>query len=561
MRVRIGFALLVIGTIAVAMSERAFGEDRPPVIVPVAEAPAVPAPPPVLKPIDDPVPPAPAPAVGKKPAAKEKKKSSDAPTVRAPADGKPRAANKKDDEDTLLVDDQLNNHTEQAVTLEWVGPAMIKIGQTFTYELVIRNNGAAKVTDVLVRDKFPEGMKVTAIEPKGTPDGDGVVWNLGGLDPRQESRIRIEMLAAKKGEVVCHATVSATSPAMAKFRVTEPQLAIKQSSPDKVQIGDPATFSIAIANPGDGPADGVVIRAALTPGLKHEKGSEFSYELGTLAAGETRTVQIVCDTIKGGNQMVKTQAVGEGGLEAQAESAVAVTEAKLDLAMTGPKLRYLDRSAVYTVAIANPGDSPANNIRLNVQMPAGFKYTTSTQGGRHDAQTRTISWFLGSLNAGEKREVQYSCVAAQTGQHKHVAAAVGQRGIKAESEVMTNVEGISALLLEVVDVDDPVEVGTDTAYEIRVTNQGSREATNVEIHALVPKEMIVRGGQGPTNYRIEGQEIIFAPLAKLAPRADAIYRVFVRGTGVGDVRFRARLVSDSLAEPVIEEESTKVYED
>ena len=55
--------------------------------------------------------------------------------------------------------------------------------------------------------------------------------------------------------------------------------------------------------------------------------------------------------------------------------------------------------------------------------------------------------------------------------------------------------------------------------------------------------------------------MIFEPLAKLAPRADAIYRVTVRGTTPGDVRFRARLRADGITEPVLREESTKIYGD
>lgn len=467
----------------------------------------------------------------------------------------------QDDPPVSVGDDPLNKQTEQNITLEWVGPAQIKINQPFVYELVVRNLGSTKVTGVVVRDKFAEGMKVTNVEPKGTPEADGFVWNLGSLEPRQDARIKIEMVATHKGEIVCNASVSATSPASAKFRVSEPQIAIKQSGPDKIMVGDTVTISIAVHNPGDGQADSVVIRSQLSDGLKHEKGSEFSYELGALAAGETRTVQIVCDSLKGGVQKVITRATAEGGLESEAESAIQVTEPKLELAVAGPKLRYLDRQAVYTVQVTNPGDSPANNVKVQAVIPSGFKFVSAAHGGRHDFASRTITWFIGTINPGEKKDVQYTATAVQAGQHKHLASAVGTRGIKSDAEVTTAVEGISALLLEVVDVDDPVEVGADTAYEIRVTNQGSREATNVQVHALVPREMQIRGGQGPTNYRTEGQEIIFAPLPKLAPRADAVYRVFVKGTGVGDIRFRAKLVSDSLSEPVVEEESTKIYED
>ena len=47
----------------------------------------------------------------------------------------------------------------------------------------------------------------------------------------------------------------------------------------------------------------------------------------------------------------------------------------------------------------------------------------------------------------------------------------------------------------------------------------------------------------------------------MAPRADAIYRVNVKGTAPGDLRFRARIKADGLSDPVLKEESTKVYGD
>jgi len=43
------------------------------------------------------------------------------------------------------------------------------------------------------------------------------------------------------------------------------------------------------------------------------------------------------------------------------------------------------------------------------------------------------------------------------------------RGMKAEHELKTAVEGLSAILMELVDTEDPVEVGSDTTYEIKVT--------------------------------------------------------------------------------------------
>ena len=53
----------------------------------------------------------------------------------------------------------------------------------------------------------------------------------------------------------------------------------------------------------------------------------------------------------------------------------------------------------------------------------------------------------------------------------------------------------------------------------------------------------------------------YPDLPKLAPHADAIYRVIVKGVAEGDVRFKAQITSTNLIEPVLEMESTRIYED
>src|SRR5439155_9229173 len=151
-------------------------------------------------------------------------------------------------------------------------------------------------------------------------------------------------------------------------------------------------------------------------------------------------------------------------------------------------------------------------------------------------------------------------VAVNIGEHKHQAVVTAARGLKAESEALTRVEGLSALLMELVDLDDPLEVGASTSYEIRVTNTGTKTETNLQLICEVPEKMEFLGakGAGGMAFKAQGREITFEPLPKLAPRADAIYRVNVKGTAPGDLRFRARIKADGLTEPVLKEESTKV---
>ena len=66
-----------------------------------------------------------------------------------------------------------------------------------------------------------------------------------------------------------------------------------------------------------------------------------------------------------------------------------------------------------------------------------------------------------------------------------------------EKELPVSIEGIAAILFQVVDVDDPIEEGGETTYEIRVLNQGSKAATNVRMAVQVPPEMRAVAAEGP----------------------------------------------------------------
>ena len=152
-------------------------------------------------------------------------------------------------------------------------------------------------------------------------------------------------------------------------------------------------------------------------------------------------------------------------------------------------------------------------------------------------------------------------MAINLGEFKFQGSAQASRGLKEQKEHVTTVEGLSAIMLEVVDTEDPIEVGAETAYEIRVTNTGSKTETNLKLVCTIPDEMQFKTAQGPARFHEQGKDIVFDELPKLAPRADAIYRVMVKGIAAGDVRFRAQITSTNLVKPVMEMESTRIYED
>ncbi|HEY7311522.1 MAG TPA: CARDB domain-containing protein [Gemmataceae bacterium] len=463
--------------------------------------------------------------------------------------------------DSATSPDSAVGRQEPAVSLEWVGPTTAKIGQANSYSLMVRNACNIPVQQVLVRVRIPAGVNCSETEPKAVSEGNVLVWELGALQARQEKNLQMKLVPEHKGDISPQAWVTFTGSSVMRIKVREPKLTIKATGPPKVVAGDTATFVLAVSNPGDGAAEQVKIHAALSEGLENARGPKLDYDIGNLAAGETRNVTVQCISKTGGTHTCDATAEADGGLHAKDTVSVSVTTPRLDLQMVGPGLRYLGRKALYSIKVTNPGDAPASNVTVSDVVPEGFKVLAASDGGRHDFSTRTVSWFLGEVAPGATHEIKLEVQAVNQGEFKHKASAVGARGLSAEAELGTRVEGLSALLLEMVDTEDPIEVSSETSYEVRITNTGSKVETDIKLVASIPDKMQFKNATGPVRFHEDGKTIVFEPIEKLAPKADAIFRINVKAVEAGTVRFKIQMTSTNLTEPVIKMEATRIYSD
>jgi uncharacterized repeat protein (TIGR01451 family) len=240
-------------------------------------------------------------------------------------------------------------------------------------------------------------------------------------------------------------------------------------------------------------------------------------------------------------------------------------KAKLTITAQGPAKQYVNLRARYFLNVTNTGDAPATNLLVTFTLADKAQFVMASDKGEFLAGK--VAWVLGTLRPGESRTVAVEVRATATGELCHKAAALADRGISDQTEVCTAFAGFSGLLLEMVDRDDPIEVGGQTSYPINIKNQGEAPLTNLRIRAIIPDGMMLRRAAGPTDHRVgerlpRGQVLQFEPLAKLEPGESKTYEVFVQSNRPGDLRFRVEVNADQLKSgPVIEEESTRVYEE
>ena len=460
------------------------------------------------------------------------------------------------------TEDNPTSRRESGVSLEWIGPNTARLGHPVVCQLVVKNVATNRVHQVIVRARIPEGLTVTATEPKAVTENNHLVWNLGDMEVRQEKRLDVQLVPQTKGSITLPAFVTLTGCSISKLEVREPKLELKATAPQQAAVGDPATVMLTVSNPGDAPVENIKVHAVLSPGLEHARGKVLDFDVDNLAPHESRNVLVLCVAKSAGPQRCDAVATAEPKLVAQDAAVINLVSPKLEVFAAGPGLRYLDRHAVLLLRVANTGTAVAHNVTLTDVVPAGFK-VVAAPNAQHDFVARTVCWYVGDLPPSQSKEVSLELNAINLGVQKNQVVATAARGLRAESEVVTHVEGLSALMMELADADDPVEVGANTSYQIRVTNTGTKSESNLQLVCAVPEQMKFLDARGPAGCacKVQGQQVVFQPLPNLTPRADAIYRVYVHCLRPGDCRFRAQITADGLSNPVLREESTRVYGD
>jgi len=459
-------------------------------------------------------------------------------------------------------DRALEGEQSPAIVLEKTAPDEIQVDKKATFQLRVRNVGNTAAHNVVVVDSVPRGTDYVDAVPECTAGPDGMlIWNLKTIQAGEEVILAVNVLPKVAGEIGSVAQVTFQAQAAVRTICTKPQLSLALTIPEQVLIGEPATLDITVTNNGSGAATNVVIEEDVPDGFTHAAGRQLEHEVGTLLPQESRRLSLVLEAAKPGVYENRLTVRGDGNLLEEDVRKIEVATPKLEVTMQGPVLRYLDRQATYVVRMANPGTAAARNVELVTFLPKGMKYVTSDNHGQYDSQTHAVYWSLEELPAAKQGDVHLTVLPVEPGNHKLKADGHADLGLQNTCEHEVVVESLAELLFTVADVADPIEVGSETSYEVRVHNRGSKADSDIRVIAELPAGMVPVSGDGPVPATVQGSRVIFNPLARLAPDEEAIFKIHATGEATGDHVIRVQLQSAEVRVPVTKEEITRVYTD
>jgi uncharacterized repeat protein (TIGR01451 family) len=447
------------------------------------------------------------------------------------------------------------------VQLDKIMPNEVGLNRSFNYTIKITNLTETTLTDIIVTELLPDNFKYMSSNPAAKTEEKKLIWNVDSLGPKAKKQFSVSGQATYTEPLKhCTTVITPVIPACATVAVIQPELKLTKTAPAEVLLCDLIPVRFVVTNAGTGSVQNVKVVENLPVGLRTTDGrSELVFDAGTLGGGQSRQFTVELRATQTGTFVSSAVATSTSGMRVESSAtSISVGQPVLTISKIGPDNLYIGRPAAYEITVTNTSNVMAKNAILEDTIPDGVAEVKATAGAKLSGPK--LVWEFGTLEPNASRNVRVTYTPTKAGTLINSATASAYCAEAVTSTMRTSVTGIPALALEVVDIEDPIRIGSNATYVIRVENQGSATATNIRIACLLENNVQYVSSAGATVGTQEGPTIRFYPLGSLAPKSQAAWRVVVEAVRPGDMRFKAVMNADQLSRPVEETESTHIYE-
>ena len=434
-------------------------------------------------------------------------------------------SNTQDQLDTNVSADDLDETvivtSTDLVTIKSVDNSTPDEGEIITYTITVRNNGVSDATGVSLVDHLPQGVVYHSDDSSGAYNFGSGIWTVGDLTNGASATLNIEATVSigSAGTTITNTTTAATGDQTDPTTIGDVLSAtihidnetdivltknVNNATPDE---GDTILYSLTVTNNGAIRATNLVVTDMLPAGLIHVAGTASSgtwtypnWAINELDPGATETLilQINVGAGTAGQTLINTVSNTQDQLDTNAtpdDAEEAVTVSSTDL-VTLKSVDITDPdegdTVVYTIMVTNNGSSDATGVTLVDNLPNGVTYVSDNSGG--DYNTGSGVWTIGDMLNGITRTLVINATVdggtAGSTIVNRTTAAIGDQadpittGDALEASIYVDNE-TDIVLSKVVNNTTPNE-GEHVIYTIRVTNNGTIDATNLVIEDVLP---------------------------------------------------------------------------
>lgn len=324
------------------------------------------------------------------------------------------------------------------------------------------------------------------------------------------------------------------------FTTESPVLSVEATGPRKVLIGKEAQFVVKIRNTGSAannvvvmvaiPSFTEVISAQATAGTAQapaigERREPLEWKIDRLDAKSNAnlTLKLVPRKSTPFDLAVQWTFTPEAS-----QTLVEVQEPKLQMSISGPEEVLYGQSKMYKLTVSNPGNGDTENVMVGL-LPLGH----SSEGAANHR--------LGTLRAGDSRNIDIELTARQAGAISIKAQAFADGGLRSEATQQVMVR--RAILHVEVEAPKVKYAGTVGTYHVKVVNTGNATAENVQVSAILPPDAKHVSSNGAGRFEAQQGKINWS-VGTLQPGSQRVFETQCSLSTPGENRMQFVAVAD-----------------
>ncbi|NOR28619.1 MAG: DUF11 domain-containing protein, partial [Lutibacter sp.] len=406
-------------------------------------------------------------------------------------------------------------------------------GDTVTYTVTVTNNGLAAITSLVITDNLPGGLTYGTVTPSiGTWTSPN--WDIGTLASGATESITIEAVVGTgtRGQVLVNTVINTQDQDDSNHTLDDPTATITVTSVDLITTktvsdatpneGNLITYTITVTNtPGGSDATGVYLTDNLPVGVTYVSHSTVFgtyntgsglWDIGNLVEGATATL-LINATVDPGTVGLTITNTTTDVLADQADvdmtnnsgSVDIVPVAIIDLSLTKTIVGDITSPLVgdvitFEIRVANEGPTTATGVEVTELLPSGYSFVNySSTIGTYDPSTGL--WNLGFIETGNTAVLLVDVTVLESGDYLNCAEITAANEDDIDSTPNSGDDGeddydcavtlpnnnaeLSITKTVVANNVNPM-VDTEVTFEIRITNNGLVDATEVLVSDYLP---------------------------------------------------------------------------
>jgi uncharacterized repeat protein (TIGR01451 family) len=256
---------------------------------------------------------------------------------------------------------------------------------------------------------------------------------------------------------------------------------VETTGPRSIAVGKESTYSVTMINDGQDSASDIfaqvllpasieVVRTAATVGevTAQPAGPQhrLKWDVPQMTAHSQERLEI---TVRPRTNAAFELAVDWAFQPLRSTASVEVQQPELKVTMAGvTEMRYGEQT-LYVITVSNPGTGAADNVTIDLGLGE-----------------RIESMELGSLAAGEKKELEFPLIAAAAGEIRIAAVARADAGLRSEATSQITIR--RAMLQLEVSAPKLKYAGAQASFQIAIRNTGDAPAENLAATIKLPAQ-------------------------------------------------------------------------